>query len=43
VTALRDQTRRSVEQALRDNAGNIAATARQLGISRTTLYKQMRG
>jgi transcriptional regulator of acetoin/glycerol metabolism len=43
VTALRDQTRRSVEQALRDNAGNIAATARQLGISRTTLYKQLRG
>ena len=39
---LREQARHAVAQALRDNAGNITAAARQLGISRTTLYKQLR-
>jgi sigma-54 dependent transcriptional regulator, acetoin dehydrogenase operon transcriptional activator AcoR len=38
---LRAQARQGIEQALRDNGGNIAATARQLGISRTTLYKKL--
>ena len=33
--------RRTVERALAANGGNISATAAQLGISRTTLYKKL--
>jgi transcriptional regulator of acetoin/glycerol metabolism len=33
--------RRTVESALAANGGNISATAAQLGISRTTLYKKL--
>jgi transcriptional regulator of acetoin/glycerol metabolism len=38
---LQDAVRRTVESALQANAGNISATASQLGISRTTLYKKL--
>ncbi|WP_084170144.1 helix-turn-helix domain-containing protein [Paraburkholderia ferrariae] len=41
--ALREQTLQAVAKALHANNGNISATARELGISRTTLYKKMRG
>ncbi|PPT77469.1 Fis family transcriptional regulator [Xanthomonas arboricola pv. populi] len=40
--ALREQTLRTVAEALRLQGGNVAAAARQLGISRTTLYKKLR-
>jgi transcriptional regulator of acetoin/glycerol metabolism len=33
--------RRTVENALVANGGNISAAAAQLGISRTTLYKKL--
>ncbi|WP_447785063.1 sigma 54-interacting transcriptional regulator [Pseudomonas germanica] len=38
---LQDAVRRTVKSALLANAGNISATASQLGISRTTLYKKL--
>ncbi|WP_454835226.1 helix-turn-helix domain-containing protein [Pseudomonas lini] len=38
---LQDAVRRTVESALLTNAGNISATASQLGISRATLYKKL--
>ena len=34
--------RRTIESALQANGGNVTATASQLGISRTTLYKKLR-
>ena len=34
--------KRAIEEALRHNAGNRAATARQLGIDPSTLYRKMR-
>jgi transcriptional regulator of acetoin/glycerol metabolism len=37
---MRQAQRRAIESALQVNGGNITATARQLGISRTTLYKK---
>lgn len=40
-TTLREQTRQQVAEALAGNGGNVAATARQLGISRTTLYRKL--
>ncbi|MGU7775746.1 helix-turn-helix domain-containing protein [Burkholderia sp. MR1-5-21] len=40
--ALREQTLQAVARALHTNDGNISATARELGISRTTLYKKLR-
>lgn len=41
--ALREHTLQAVAEALRTHGGNVSAAARQLGISRTTLYKKMRG
>ncbi|MBB3226347.1 transcriptional regulator of acetoin/glycerol metabolism [Luteibacter sp. Sphag1AF] len=38
---LREQVRDAVTHALEANGGNVALTARQLGISRTTLYKRL--
>ncbi|WP_456025809.1 helix-turn-helix domain-containing protein [Pseudomonas capeferrum] len=40
---LRQTQQRAIESALQVNGGNISATARQLGISRTTLYKKKYG
>jgi sigma-54 dependent transcriptional regulator, acetoin dehydrogenase operon transcriptional activator AcoR len=40
---LHHSVRRTVAAALAANGGNITATASQLGISRTTLYKKLRG
>ena len=40
--SLRGQTAQSVKQALAAHDGNVSAAARQLGISRTTLYKHLR-
>ena len=34
-------TRQAVQQALADQAGNVAAAARQLGLHRSTLYRQL--
>ncbi|MNH19924.1 Limonene hydroxylase [compost metagenome] len=34
--------RRTIESALQANGGNVSATASQLGISRTTLYKKLK-
>lgn len=39
---LQEHTLRAIVQALGERDGNIAATARQLGISRTTLYAKLR-
>jgi transcriptional regulator of acetoin/glycerol metabolism len=39
--SLRGQTAQSVRQALAAHDGNVSAAARQLGISRTTLYKHL--
>ncbi|MDH4611571.1 sigma-54-dependent Fis family transcriptional regulator [Pseudomonas sp. BN102] len=39
---LRRQERETIRDSLARNNGNISATASQLGISRTTLYKKMR-
>lgn len=39
---LRERALRASVQALQDQDGNVAATARQLGISRTTLYAKLR-
>jgi transcriptional regulator of acetoin/glycerol metabolism len=33
---------RAVLQAMRDHQGNVAAVARQLGVSRTTVYARVR-
>ena len=42
VTCLREQTRRQVQQTLAACGGNVSEAARQLGISRTTLYRALR-
>ncbi|WP_027350409.1 helix-turn-helix domain-containing protein [Halotalea alkalilenta] len=39
---LREQTLQTVARRLRAYGGNVSATARELGISRTTLYKKIR-
>lgn len=38
---LREQARHTVQQVVQACGGNLSEAARQLGISRTTLYKQM--
>ena len=42
AASLREQALETTLRALRDNEGNVAATARQLRISRTTLYAKLR-
>lgn len=41
--SLRAQSTQNVREAVAAHQGNIAAAARQLGISRTTLYRHLRG
>lgn len=41
IKTLGDQTRESVEVALKRNGGNVSAAARQLGIGRATIYRLM--
>ncbi len=41
IKTLGDQTRESVESALKRNRGNVSAAARQLGIGRATIYRLM--
>ncbi len=41
--SLRALTTQSVRDAVAAHQGNVTAAARQLGISRTTLYKHLRG
>lgn len=43
MPSLRAQGTQAVRDAVAAHEGNIAAAARQLGISRTTLYKHLRG
>ena len=38
---LREHARHTVQQVVQDCGGNLSEAARQLGISRTTLYKQL--
>ena len=40
---LRDQQREAARRAAQAADGNLSPAARQLGISRTTLYKLLRG
>lgn len=40
--SLEEQTLGAVQQAMRDHHGNVAAVARQLRISRTTVYARLR-
>ncbi|WP_421303927.1 sigma-54-dependent Fis family transcriptional regulator [Aeromonas veronii] len=42
ATSLREQTRRQVQLTLAACGGNVSEAARQLGISRTTLYRTLR-
>ncbi|MFQ1682996.1 sigma-54-dependent Fis family transcriptional regulator [Aeromonas veronii] len=42
ATSLREQTRRQMQQTLAACGGNVSEAARQLGISRTTLYRTLR-
>ena len=35
-------TLRAIRESLSRNEGNVAATARELGISRTTLYRKLK-
>jgi transcriptional regulator of acetoin/glycerol metabolism len=35
-------TLRAIRESLSRNDGNVAATARELGISRTTLYRKLK-
>ena len=41
-TTLRHQEKETIRESLARNKGNISASASELGISRTTLYKKMR-
>jgi transcriptional regulator of acetoin/glycerol metabolism len=43
ATSLRALNAQGVREAVAAHHGNIAAAARQLGISRTTLYRHLRG
>ena len=38
---MRDLERRAIEQALADQGGNVSGAARQLGISRNTIYRRL--
>ncbi|UEP53233.1 helix-turn-helix domain-containing protein [Burkholderia ambifaria] len=40
--ALHEQSLEAIRRALREHDGNVSAAARQLGISRTTLYAKLR-
>jgi transcriptional regulator of acetoin/glycerol metabolism len=40
--SLKEQTLSAIQSALQEHHGNIAAAARQLGLSRTTLYTKLR-
>lgn len=40
--SLKEQTLSAIQSALQEHNGNIAAAARQLGLSRTTLYTKLR-
>ncbi|MFM0597708.1 helix-turn-helix domain-containing protein [Paraburkholderia dilworthii] len=40
--SLQEQTLNAIQSAIDEHAGNIAAAARQLGLSRTTLYAKLR-
>ncbi len=42
VASLKAVQQRTIEQTLQAHGGNISATAHELGISRTTLYKKLR-
>ena len=42
TSPLREAEQRTIEATLRGNQGNIAKTARDLGLSRTTLYKKLK-
>ena len=42
-TLLSDAEARHISSALKRNDGNIAATARTLGVGRSTLYRKLRG
>ncbi|RMG54153.1 MAG: sigma-54-dependent Fis family transcriptional regulator [Acidobacteria bacterium] len=41
-TSVRSQEREELLQMLRRNSGNVSETARQLGVSRMTLYRRMK-
>lgn len=43
ATTLRAQSRQRVQQTLAECGGNVSEAARRLGISRTTLYRALRG
>ena len=38
---LADISRAAIQQAVQDSRGNLSAAARQLGISRQTLYRKL--
>ena len=40
--SLHEQSLEAIRRALREHDGNVSAAARQLGISRTTLYAKLR-
>jgi transcriptional regulator of acetoin/glycerol metabolism len=40
---MRDLERQAIERSLAANGGNVSATARQLGISRNTIYRRRNG
>lgn len=40
--SLKEQTLSAIQSAIQEHDGNIAAAARQLGLSRTTLYTKLR-
>ncbi len=42
TSRLEETMRMQIERSLRQNAGNISATAKDLGISRNTLYRKLR-
>lgn len=42
VPNLEEVERQAIETAIRQNDGNLTATAKQLGISRQTLYNKIK-
>jgi transcriptional regulator of acetoin/glycerol metabolism len=40
---LREHSRKLIEEALAAQGGNVSQAARQLGVSRGTLYRRLRG